>query len=139
MNMDQDRQMLMVDDNVGNQYRQNAVQNVGNLVGQNAVQNQGACEETKRVNMNYTLENNLEQTSISGTQSNKAPVYDLDRSVEVHHSENYYNNNIFNMFTQEEQYTKLLEPIPEPHQVQQNDSNVISEVFSVEQGGGTVE
>ncbi|GKF91415.1 reverse transcriptase domain-containing protein, partial [Tanacetum coccineum] len=31
MNMDQDRQMLMVDDNVGNQFRQNAVQNVGNL------------------------------------------------------------------------------------------------------------
>ncbi|GJW20069.1 hypothetical protein Tco_0027505 [Tanacetum coccineum] len=28
----------------------------------------------------------------------------------------------------EEQYTKLLEPIPEPHQVQQNDSNVISEI-----------
>ncbi|GKA98198.1 hypothetical protein Tco_0826092 [Tanacetum coccineum] len=38
-----------------------------------------------------------------------------------------------------EQYTELLEPIPEPHQVQQNDSNVISEVSSVEQGGGTVE
>ncbi|GJU94055.1 hypothetical protein Tco_1318811 [Tanacetum coccineum] len=29
-------------------------------------------------------------------------------------------------------------PIPEPHQVQQNDSNVISEVYSVEQDGGTV-
>ncbi|GJX95839.1 retrovirus-related pol polyprotein from transposon TNT 1-94 [Tanacetum coccineum] len=41
MNIDQDRQMLMVDDNVGNQFRQNAVQNVGHLVGQNAVQNQG--------------------------------------------------------------------------------------------------
>ncbi|GJY91075.1 hypothetical protein Tco_0506271, partial [Tanacetum coccineum] len=38
-----------------------------------------------------------------------------------------------------EQYTELLEPIPEPHQVQQNDSNVISVVSSVEQGGGTVE
>ncbi|GKA64565.1 hypothetical protein Tco_0764272 [Tanacetum coccineum] len=45
---------------------------------------------------------------------------------------------IFNMFTQEEQYTKLLEPIPGPHQVPKNDSNVISEVSSVEQGGGTV-
>ncbi|GJS94197.1 hypothetical protein Tco_0801165 [Tanacetum coccineum] len=43
------------------------------------------------------------------------------------------------MFTQEEQYTELLEPIPEPHQVQQNDSNDISEVPSVEQGGGIVE
>ncbi|GJY75655.1 retrovirus-related pol polyprotein from transposon TNT 1-94 [Tanacetum coccineum] len=41
MNIDQDRQMLMVDDNVGNQFKENAVQNVGHLVGQNAVQNQG--------------------------------------------------------------------------------------------------
>ncbi|GKB75410.1 retrovirus-related pol polyprotein from transposon TNT 1-94, partial [Tanacetum coccineum] len=41
--------------------------------------------------------------------------------------------------TQEEQYTELLEPIPAPHQVQQNDSNVISVVSSVEQSGGTVE
>ncbi|GJW68269.1 hypothetical protein Tco_0122693 [Tanacetum coccineum] len=31
----------MVDDNVGNQFKENAVQNVGHLVGQNAVQNQG--------------------------------------------------------------------------------------------------
>nr|GFA19880.1 hypothetical protein [Tanacetum cinerariifolium]GFA28775.1 hypothetical protein [Tanacetum cinerariifolium] len=50
-----------------------------------------------------------------------------------------YDNEIFNMFTQEEQYTKILEPIPEPHQVPQNDNNVISEVSSVEQSGGTVE
>ncbi|GJV89785.1 retrovirus-related pol polyprotein from transposon TNT 1-94 [Tanacetum coccineum] len=37
------------------------------------------------------------------------------------------------------EYTELLEPIPEPYQVQQNDSNVISEVSSVEQSGGTVD
>ncbi|GJS27132.1 retrovirus-related pol polyprotein from transposon TNT 1-94 [Tanacetum coccineum] len=41
MNIDQDRHMLMVDDNVGNQFRENAVQNVGHLVRQNVVQNQG--------------------------------------------------------------------------------------------------
>nr|GEW98672.1 hypothetical protein [Tanacetum cinerariifolium] len=40
MNIDQYRHMLMVDDNVGNQFRQNAVQYVGHLVGQNEVQNQ---------------------------------------------------------------------------------------------------
>ncbi|GJU38538.1 hypothetical protein Tco_1191495 [Tanacetum coccineum] len=33
MNMDQDRQMLMVEDNVGNQFRPNAMQNVGNQHG----------------------------------------------------------------------------------------------------------
>ncbi|GJV61299.1 hypothetical protein Tco_1467399 [Tanacetum coccineum] len=98
-----------------------------------------ACKETDRANVNCNLENNLQQASTSGTQSDKAPVYDSDESAEVHLSENCYDNDICNMFTQEEQYTKLLEPIPEPHQVPQNDSNVISEVSIVEQGGGTVE
>ncbi|GJY54740.1 hypothetical protein Tco_0446404 [Tanacetum coccineum] len=36
-------------------------------------------------------------------------------------------------------YTELFEPIPKPHQVQQNDSNVISQVSSVEQDRGTVD
>nr|GEU37032.1 hypothetical protein [Tanacetum cinerariifolium] len=62
-----------------------------------------------------------------------------DGSAEVHLSKNCYDNDIFNMFTQEEQYTELLEPIHEPHQVPQNDSNVIFKVFSVGQGGGIVE
>ncbi|GKC59265.1 hypothetical protein Tco_1086863 [Tanacetum coccineum] len=181
MNIDQDRQMLMVDDNVGNQFRQNVVQNVGHLDWQNAVQNQGiqnvgnqnglivisrianqnpngngnvvaawaegnangnnrnqircynsqgedhlACncteeagiqltqeefdfmadagayEEIERVNANFTLKDNLQQASTSGTQADKAPVYDSDESTE-------------------------------------NDSNVISEVSSVEQSRGIVE
>ncbi|GKD00489.1 hypothetical protein Tco_1170763, partial [Tanacetum coccineum] len=208
MNMDQDRDMIMVEDNVGNQFRPNAVQNVRNQVVQNAVQNPGVhnvgnynglsvdpgianqygignvvtaraeanvkpkkrdaaylqkqmqiaqkeeagiqltfkefdfmatCEETKRANANCTLENNLQQASTSGTQTDKAPIYDSDRSTEVQLYDNFYNDEIFNMFTQVEQYTELLDPIPEPYQVQQNDSNVISEVTSVEQEGGTVE
>ncbi|GJR10610.1 gag-pol polyprotein [Tanacetum coccineum] len=96
----------------------------------------GACEETERANANCTLENNLQQASTSGTQSDKAPVYDSDGSAEVHLFESCYDNDIFNMFTQDEQYIELLEPIPEPHQVQQNNSNVISAVSSVEKGGG---
>ncbi|GKD73149.1 hypothetical protein Tco_1331431, partial [Tanacetum coccineum] len=60
-------------------------------------------------------------------------------SAEVHNYDNCYDNEIFNMFTQEKQYTELLEPIPELHQVQQNDSNVIYEFSSVEQDGGTVD
>nr|GFD61388.1 hypothetical protein [Tanacetum cinerariifolium] len=43
------------------------------------------------------------------------------------------------MFTQEEQYTELLEPIPGPQQVPQNDNEVISEVTGVEQDGETGE
>nr|GEW12897.1 hypothetical protein [Tanacetum cinerariifolium] len=151
MNMDQDRHMLMVEDNVGNQFRPNAVQNVKNQVVQNAVQNptsaegngtgingnpircynyQGeghyasncivkprkwdaaylqqqlqisqeeeagiqssqeefkfmatvdAYEETEGVKANCILENNLQPASTSGTQSDKALVYDSDGSAE---------------------------------------------------------
>ncbi|GKD87541.1 hypothetical protein Tco_1358695 [Tanacetum coccineum] len=78
-----------------------------------------AYEEIERVNANYTLEDNLQQASTSGTQTDNALVYDSDESAE--------------------QYTELLEPIPELHKVQQNDSNVISVVFSVEQSRETVE
>ncbi|GJR34131.1 retrovirus-related pol polyprotein from transposon TNT 1-94 [Tanacetum coccineum] len=78
----------------------------------------GDLDEIKEVNANCILMANLQQASTSGTQIDKAPVYDLDGSAE---------------------YTELLEPIPEPQQVQQNDSNVISTVSSMEQSGGTVE
>nr|GEU42193.1 hypothetical protein [Tanacetum cinerariifolium] len=75
-------------------------------------------DEIKKVNANCILMANLQQASTSGTQSDKDPVYDSDGSAE---------------------YTELLERIPEPHQVLQNNSNVTSTVSSVEQGGGTVE
>nr|GFA52354.1 hypothetical protein [Tanacetum cinerariifolium] len=42
----------------------------------------GACKETKRANANCTLENKLQQASTSGTQFDKAPVYDSDGSAE---------------------------------------------------------
>nr|GFB29023.1 hypothetical protein [Tanacetum cinerariifolium] len=94
-------------------------------------------DEIKEVNGNCILMANLQQASTSGTQTDSAPVYDTDGSAEVH--ENCDDNEIFNMFTQEEQYTELLEPILESHQVPQNDNDVISEDTSVEQGGVTVE
>ncbi|GJU96491.1 hypothetical protein Tco_1321247, partial [Tanacetum coccineum] len=100
----------------------------------------GDIDEIEEVNANCILMANLQQASTSGTQTDKAPVYDSDGSAAVHHYENCYDNDIFNMFTQEEQYSKLLELIFEPHQVQQNDSNVISAMSSVKQSrGGTVE
>ncbi|GJV86191.1 hypothetical protein Tco_1530129 [Tanacetum coccineum] len=75
-------------------------------------------DEIEEVNANCILMANLQQASTSGTQTDKALVYDSDGSTE---------------------YTKLLEPIPEPYQVQQNDNDVISTVSSVEQDGRTVE
>nr|GEW84165.1 hypothetical protein [Tanacetum cinerariifolium] len=96
-------------------------------------------DEIKEVNENCILMANLQQALTSGTQSDKAPVYDSDGSAEVHDYENCNDNEIFNMFTQKEQYTELLEPIHDQHQVPQIDNNVISEVTSVEQNGETVE
>nr|GEX68834.1 hypothetical protein [Tanacetum cinerariifolium] len=103
MNMGQDRQMQMIRGNGGNQFRFLRTQefrmmefrirlrmNAGNPAGYNDV-----------------IGN--KQASSSGTQTDSAPVYDSDESAEGH--ENCDNNEIFNMFTQEEQYTELLEPI----------------------------
>nr|GFC74297.1 hypothetical protein [Tanacetum cinerariifolium] len=150
MNMGQDRQMQMVGGNGGNQFRQYAGQNVGNLNGYNVVQNvrnqvaqnprvqndgnqnqigneeydlmaaAANLDEIKEVNANCILMANLQQASSSGTQTDNTLVSDTNGSAEVH--ENCDDNQIFNMFTQEEQYTELLKPIPEPQQVPQNDN-----------------
>nr|GEX46380.1 ribonuclease H-like domain-containing protein [Tanacetum cinerariifolium] len=85
----------------------------GNVIGNNA-----DLDEIEEVNPNCILMANLQQASTSGTQTNKAPVYDSNGSAGVHNYDNCYDNEIFNMFTQEDQYTELLEPIPEPHKVQ---------------------
>nr|GEZ15094.1 hypothetical protein [Tanacetum cinerariifolium] len=90
-------------------------------------------DEIEEVIENCILMANLQQASSLGTQTDSTPIYDFDGSAEVHEYENCYNNEIFNMFTQEEQYTELLKPILEPQQVPQNDNNVISEVTDVEQ------
>ncbi|GKF47276.1 hypothetical protein Tco_0137078, partial [Tanacetum coccineum] len=114
----------------------------GNVVAARAEGNGNGnndIDEIEEVNANCILMANLQQASTSGTQTDKAPVYDSDGSAEVHHYENCYDNEIFNMFTQEEQYTELLEPITEPHPVQQNNSNVMFAESSVEHNGGIVE
>nr|GEU40304.1 hypothetical protein [Tanacetum cinerariifolium] len=109
-----------------------------NVVAAQAESN-GDLDEIEEVNANCIWMANLQLSSTSDTQTDKAPVYDSDGLAKVHEYENFYNNEIFNMFTQEEQYIELLEPIPEPHQLQQNDSNVIFVILSIEQSGGTLE
>nr|GEY70786.1 hypothetical protein [Tanacetum cinerariifolium] len=74
----------------------------------------GDIDEIDKVNANCILIANLKQTSTSETQTDKAIIYNSDRSAETHHYENCYNNDIFNMFIQEKQYTELLDPITEP-------------------------
>nr|GEW55503.1 hypothetical protein [Tanacetum cinerariifolium] len=99
----------------------------------------GDVDEIKKVNANCILMANVQQASTSGTQLDKAPVYNTDGSAKVQLNDNCYNNEIFNMFTQEEQYTDLLEPIPEPQLVPQNDNHVTSVAPSMVQSRGTVE
>nr|GEY06325.1 hypothetical protein [Tanacetum cinerariifolium] len=133
------KQMQMVVGNSRNQFRQYAGQNTGNptryndVIGNQIGNNNlvAAHAEGNAVGQNG---NQIRCYNCRGTDS--APVYDTDGSAEVH--ENCDDNEIFNMLTQEEQYTELLEPIPESHQVPQNDNNVISEDTSVEQGGETI-
>nr|GEV54469.1 hypothetical protein [Tanacetum cinerariifolium] len=158
-----ERHMQMVRGNGGNQSRKYAGQNVRNQNGYNAIYNvenqaienvvqnlairdegnangnNADLDEIEEVNANCILMANLHQASTSGTQTDKALVYDSNRSAKLYNYDNFYNNEIFNIFTQEEQYTELLDPIPEPHQIQPNDSNVVYEVSIMEQDGGTVE
>nr|GEV12717.1 retrovirus-related Pol polyprotein from transposon TNT 1-94 [Tanacetum cinerariifolium] len=78
----------------------------------------GDLDEIEEVNANCILMANLQHASTSGTQLDKAPVYDTDASAE---------------------YTNLLEPIHEPQLVPQNDNHVTSVAPSMVQSGGTVE
>nr|GEX70998.1 hypothetical protein [Tanacetum cinerariifolium] len=138
MNMGQDRQMQMVGGNGENQFRQYAGQNVWNLNRYNVIQN----VRNQNLNGNGNMVAASVEGNTAGNNGNQIRCYNcrgVDGSAEVHDYENYDDNEIFNMFTQEEQCSELLEPISEQHQVPQNDNNVISEVTSVEQSGETVE
>nr|GEX93283.1 retrovirus-related Pol polyprotein from transposon TNT 1-94 [Tanacetum cinerariifolium] len=122
MNMGQDRQKQMVGGNGENQFRQYAGQNVGNLNGYNAVQNVGNANQN--LNGNGNLVAVRAEGNAAGQNGNQIRCYNC-RGV-CHFARNCT-------------YTELLEPIPEPHQVPQNDNNVISKVTSVEQSEETVE
>ncbi|GJV80257.1 retrovirus-related pol polyprotein from transposon TNT 1-94 [Tanacetum coccineum] len=120
MNMGQDRQMHVVgvqNPGVLNVRNHNGLivvpgianQNLngnGNVVAAraegNAIGNNVDLDKIEEVNANCILMANLQQASISGTQTDKAPVYDSDGSTKIHNYENCYDNEIFNMFTQEE-------------------------------------
>ncbi|GJT78164.1 hypothetical protein Tco_1044889 [Tanacetum coccineum] len=137
MNLGQDNQMQLVRGNGGNRFRQYVGQNVGNQNG-----NGNVVTERAEGNANGNNGNQIRCYICSGLEEAgiqlQVEEFDLMASA-VDLGKINYDDEIFKMFNQEEQYTELLEPIPEPHQVLQNDSNVTFVVSSVEQGGGTVE
>ncbi|GJT53274.1 hypothetical protein Tco_0988328 [Tanacetum coccineum] len=87
----------MVEDNVGNQFRPNAVQNVGNQYGIGNVvtaraEANGACEETERENANCTLLGLIySKTNIDfWSQSQSSPSNDSDGSAKEHLSKKLF-------------------------------------------------
>nr|GEX33853.1 hypothetical protein [Tanacetum cinerariifolium] len=127
MNLGQDKQIQMVGGNGGNQFRQYAGQNNGIIVilritNPNANQNgngnvvvawtkgiqlqaeefklmvvAGDLDEIEEANANCILMANLQQASTSGTQTDNAPVYDSDGSVEAKSREELYFSNTSKM------------------------------------------
>ncbi|GJZ57930.1 hypothetical protein Tco_0613424 [Tanacetum coccineum] len=81
MNMGQDRQMQMVGD-VKNQNPNRNGNVVAARVKGNAIRNNGDLDEIEEFDASCILMANLQQASTSGTQTNNAPVYDLDGSTE---------------------------------------------------------
>nr|GEY76343.1 hypothetical protein [Tanacetum cinerariifolium] len=114
MNMSQDRQSQNIRGNGRNQFgqynggNQNGLVVVPGIANQNGTGNivatraEGDLDEIEEVNANCILMENLQHASTSGTQLDKAPVYDTDGSADVQLNDNCYDNEIFNMFTHEE-------------------------------------
>ncbi|GKD18440.1 hypothetical protein Tco_1207598 [Tanacetum coccineum] len=160
MNLGQDRQMQMVGGNVQNP----GVQNVGNqnglivvmgIANLNANQNgngnvvaawaEGTAQSDQGEGMLLSFRLMLiAQKEEVGIQLQAkefdlmAAAMDLDE-IKVVNVNYILMATLQQASTSDEQYTDLLDPIPEPHQVQQNDSNVIFKVSIMEQSGGTVE
>ncbi|GKB84814.1 hypothetical protein Tco_0957086 [Tanacetum coccineum] len=151
--------------NVGNRVIQNVVQtpgvqNVGNqngliivlgiapsIANHNANQNGNGNVVAARAEGNENGNNGnqiriqlqAEEFDLMAAARDIDEIEDVNANCVLMANLHCYDNEIFNMFTQEEQYTELLKPISEPHQVQQNNSNVIPDASSVEQSGGIVD
>nr|GFA76609.1 hypothetical protein [Tanacetum cinerariifolium] len=145
MNMSQDRQIQNVGGNGGNQFGQYPGQVAQNQQGfnawQNGIANQSGTARPRRKDAAYLQTQLLiaqkEEEGIqlqAGEFDFMAAAGDLDEIEEV-------NANCILManLQQEEQYTDLLEPIPEPQLVPQNDNHVTYVAPSMVHSKGTVE
>nr|GFC43778.1 hypothetical protein [Tanacetum cinerariifolium] len=118
MNQEEDRQIQNVGGNGGNQFGQYAGQVALNQQGFNAWQNGGIQGAQNADVHSGGNQNGLVVVPGIANQSGTSNVVAARA---------------------EEQYTDLLEPIPEPQRVPQNDNHVTSVAPSMVQSGGTVE
>nr|GEX59201.1 hypothetical protein [Tanacetum cinerariifolium] len=132
INMGQDRQMQMV--------------GVQNLRIQNVGNQNGLIGVPKNANQNPNGNGNLvaarAEGNATGHNRNQIRCYNCKGKEEAGiqlQAEEFDLMAAAADLDEIEEYIELLEPIPEPHQVPQNDNNIISEVSSMEQNGRTVE
>nr|GEY19489.1 hypothetical protein [Tanacetum cinerariifolium] len=138
MNMGKDIQMQMVGGNGGNPFRQYAGQNVRNQNGYNAVQN----VKNQNPNGNGNVVAARADGNAIGNNGNQIRCYncrglaDLDE-IEEANANCILMANLQQVSTSSTQTDKA--PVYDSDGSAENDNNAISEVYSVEQGGGTVD
>nr|GFA88416.1 hypothetical protein [Tanacetum cinerariifolium] len=143
------KQIAQPGQNARNLNGYNAVQNVGNQVAQNPrVQNVGNQNELIGVQGNG-IQNQIGNGNLvaaraegnaAGQNGNQIRCYNCREIANLDEIEEVNANCILMANLQHHlRYAKLLELIPEPQKVPQNDNNVIAEVTDVEQDGETVE
>nr|GEZ94485.1 hypothetical protein [Tanacetum cinerariifolium] len=143
MNMIQDRQTQNVGGNGGNQFGQYAGQVAHNQQGYNAWQNGLRVLEMGIKPVATTTEDWVILLGISLPYQGEGmlPIFRLRCSLLKKKKQefNFKQKNLTSWLLQEEQYTDLLDPVPKPQLVPQNDNHVTSVALSMVQSGGTVE
>nr|GEZ28212.1 hypothetical protein [Tanacetum cinerariifolium] len=128
---------------ISSNLRNRQIAQPGNLNGYNAVQN-----VENQVAQNLRVQNVRNQNGLIGVPGNANHngngnlVASRAEGNAAGHNGNQircYNCRGVGHFARNCTYTELLEPIPEPHQVPQNDNPIISEDSSVEQSGEIVD
>nr|GEU89805.1 hypothetical protein [Tanacetum cinerariifolium] len=143
INMGQDRQIQNVGGNGGNQFGQYARQVAQNQQGYNAWQN-GLRVLELRIKPGATIaEDCFILLGIALPDQGEGMLLIFRPSCSLLKRNKYGSNfklkNLTSWLLQDEQYTDLFEPIPEPQLMPQNDNNVTSVAPSMVQSGGIVE
>nr|GEW17511.1 Gag-Pol polyprotein [Tanacetum cinerariifolium] len=139
---------------VNQNYMQQPIPNHEDITDPTTIMNMALTLMAKAFKLNYLTPTNNNQRISSNPRNRQiaqlgiqlqdeefdlmATAVDLDE-IEKVNTNCILMANLQQASTSEEQYTELFEPIPESHQVPQNDNDVIYEVTSVEQSRGILE